>query len=176
MVSTGHAFLHLHWKHLGTHRDFWSWLFVNCCDTMRRQWHSLGWGPAPDLHEQETELWISQLALQKCRVSGLEKNSHSWNMGLLHQTVQLQVRLTRLALQMLLSVILTLAKKKKKYLESAARSCPSHRSLFFIIKKKKGEREQRYKKHLSSLKKKNNSLGAGSFKRPAAGEHFGQTS
>lgn len=175
MVSTGHAFLHLHWKHLGTNRDFWSRLFVNCCDTMRRQWHSLGWGPAPDLHEQETELWISQLALRKCRVSGLEKNSHSWNMGLLHQTVQLQVRLTRLALQMLLSVILTLA-KKKKYLESAARSCPSHRSLFFIIKKKKGEREQRYKKHLSSLKKKNNSLGAGSCRRPAAGEHFGQTS
>lgn len=175
MVSTGHAFLHLHWKHLGINRDFWSRLFVNCCDTMRRQWHSLGWGPAPDLHEQETELWISQLALQKCRVSGLEKNSHSWNTGLLHQTVQLQVRLTRLALQMLLSVILTLA-KKKKYLASAARSCPSHRSLFFIIKKKKGEREQRYKKHLSSLKKKNNSLGAGSCKRPAAGERFGQTS
>lgn len=66
--------------------------------------------------------------------------------------------------------------KKKKYLASAARSCPSHRSLFFIIKKKKGEREQRYKKHLSSLKKKNNSLGAGSCKRPAAGERFGQTS
>lgn len=175
MVSTGHAFLHLHWKHLGINRDFWSRLFVNCCDTMRRQWHSLGWGPAPDLHEQETELWISQLALQKCRVSGLEKNSHSWNTGLLHQTVQLQVRLTRLALQMLLSVILTLAKKKNiwRLLQGVA---PPTDLFFLLLKKKKGEREQRYKKHLSSLKKKNNSLGAGSCKRPAAGERFGQTS
>lgn len=143
MVSTGHAFLHLHWKHLGTHRDFWSWLFVNCCDTMRRQWHSLGWGPAPDLHEQETELWISQLALQKCRVSGLEKNSHSWNMGLLHQTVQLQVRLTRLALQMLLSVILTLAKKKKKISGVCCKELPLPQISFFIIKKKKKERENK---------------------------------
>jgi len=42
---------------------------------------------------------------------------------------------------MLISVILTLAKKinkkKYKYLESAARNCPSHRSLFLIVRRER---------------------------------------
>lgn len=66
--------------------------------------------------------------------------------------------------------------KKKNIWSLLQGVAPPTDLFFFIIKKKKGEREQRYKKHLSSLKKKNNSLGAGSCRRPAAGEHFGQTS
>lgn len=62
-------------------------------------------------------------------------------MGLPHEIVLLRVRLTRFPLQMLISVILTLAKKinkkKYKYLESAARNCPSHRSLFLIVRRER---------------------------------------
>lgn len=62
-------------------------------------------------------------------------------------------------------------KINKKNIWSLLQGIAPPTDLFLIVKR---EREQRYKKHLSSLKKKSNSLAAESFQTAVPGEHFGQ--